>query len=150
MEFIKKNKVIIIIAALIIIFAVSIALTPKEETYLIENATADEFVSAIKEDKPVIVTLAQTTCGHCTNFKPTAKEFAKKYDIDFYWIEVDLLGEEDYYKVTGYFDDFSGTPYTAVLQKGKIVGKVQGGAVSYSSLLEQIESFKVKLKEREK
>lgn len=150
MEFLKKNKVILIVAALIVLFVVSIALTPKEVSFLKDEATVSEWLKDAKEDKYTIVTLAQTTCGHCTNFKPTAKKLAEKYDVDYYWIEVDLIQDEaDYNAISELFEDFTGTPYTAVLKKGKVAGKVTGGAVDFSNLVSQLEKIGVELNERE-
>lgn len=149
MEFIKKNKVLFIVAAVILLFVVSIILTPKEENYLIEDTTITKWLEKIKEDKPTIVTLAQTTCGHCKTFKPRAQNFAKNYDIDYYWFETDLITEQsEYDAISTLFDDFTGTPYTAVLKNGKVIGKVQGGAIEYSSLESQVKSFGIELKER--
>ena len=59
MEFLKKNKVILIVAALIVLFVVSIALTPKEVSFLKDEATVSEWLKDAKEDKYTIVTLAQ-------------------------------------------------------------------------------------------
>lgn len=150
MEFLKKNKIILIVAALIVLFVVSIALTPKDESYLKDDVTVTEWLKGASEDKYTVVTLAQTTCSHCISFKPTAKKFAEKYDIDYYWIEVDLItAEEDYNTIMELFEDFSGTPYTAVLKNGEVAGKVTGGAVEYSSLVSQIEKIGVELTTRD-
>ena len=43
MDFIKKNKVILIVAALIVLFVASIALTPKPNEYLKDSATVAEW-----------------------------------------------------------------------------------------------------------
>jgi len=150
MEFLKKNKVILIVAALIVLFVVSIALTPKDVSYLKDEVTVAEWLKEAEKDEYTIVTLAQTTCSHCINFKPTARKFTEKYDINYYWIEVDLItSQEEYDAITELFEDFTGTPYTAVLKKGEVAGKVTGGAVELSSLVSQVQEIGVELNERE-
>lgn len=147
MEFVKKYKALIIVVALIGLFIASLLLTPKAVSYLIEDATVTEWLADAKGEDYTIITLAQTTCGYCINFHPVANKFASKYDVKYYWIEIDLLGEEDYKELTKQFKDFKGTPYTAILKDGKIKGEF-GGEVQFTALKEKAVAAGVTLKER--
>lgn len=147
MKFIKENKALVIIVALIILFIASLMLTPKSVNYIIDDATVSEWLAAAKGEDYTILTLAQTTCSHCQNFLPVAKKFAEKYDIDFYWFDVDQLGQDDYETLTEQFENFQGTPYTVVLKDGKIKGEISG-EVDLSTLVEDVETAGVTLTER--
>ena len=89
----------------------------KSKKLLNENADDDEYL---------IVTLALTTCQHCKNFKPTAKEFASSINYKYYWINLDKLDTDVKKELTGLFDEYRGTPYTAVIHAGKIAGSISG------------------------
>lgn len=149
MEFIKKNKVVFIVATLIILFVVSIALTPTPTEYVIEDASLSEWIAATNEDKYTIVTLAQTTCGACTAFKPSVQKFAETYDVEWYWFEVNLMEQSEFDKLGEMFPDFQGTPYTAVMKNGKVTGKINGAA-DYSSIAPAIKQAGIELVERPK
>lgn len=147
MEFIKKNKVIFIVAALIILFVVSIVLTPKATEYLKDNVSVAEWKAASEKDEYTIVTLAQTTCSHCVAFKPYVQKFVEKYDVNWYWIEVNLLEEKDYNIIGETFEDFTGTPYTAIMKKGKILNTING-EVEYKKIAGYLEDADITLVER--
>jgi thiol-disulfide isomerase/thioredoxin len=147
MKFIKEYKALVIILALIVLFIASLLLTPKSVSYLIQDATVTEWLADAKGDDYTIVTLAQTTCSHCLNFLPTAKKFSEKYDINFYWFDVDTLSQEDYTTLTEQFTNFEGTPYTVVLKSGKIKGEISG-EVELSALVTQVTTAGVTLKDR--
>ena len=78
------------------------------------------------DDEYLIVTLASTTCSHCKDFKPKAKEYASSINYKYYWIDLDKLDADTKKELTGLFDEYRGTPYTAVIHAGKIAGSISG------------------------
>lgn len=141
MDFIKKYKVVLIVLVVIALFIVSLVLTPKTAS-LIDDKSVTEWFAKAQQDEITILTLAQTTCGHCISFKPTAEKFVNKYDIDWYWIDVDSgakvqLSNEDIDILQNQFPDFTGTPYTVIVKGGAILDKINGEA-SYDRVLETV------------
>ncbi|MGM9835021.1 MAG: thioredoxin family protein [Bacilli bacterium] len=72
----------------------------------------------IAEEKDFIILYSQTTCGHCTLFKPVLEEIVNEYKIEILVLEVNLLNENE-------FDDFldisdiNATPVLAFFADGK-------------------------------
>ena len=143
MDFIKKNKILVIVCAVIVLFAVSLAIKPKN-IGLIDDLSVTEWFAKAAEDKLTVLTLGQTTCSHCIAFKPTAQKIVSQYDIDWYWIDVDegakvQLSNSDIQILQEQFPDFEGTPYTAIVRGGQILDKINGEA-DYDSVIEILEN----------
>ena len=107
--------------------------TEDDTNYLIEDKSISEWYEVAKGDKVVILTLGQTTCGHFKNFKPVVEKIVNKYDIDWYWVDVDQassipLTQEDVDILNDLFPDFEGTPYTAFVKSGEVIDKMNGAA----------------------
>ena len=141
MKFIKENKALIVVICIVLLFILSIIITPNRVS-LIEDKHVTEWLEAASKDKITVLTLGQTTCSHCIAFKPTAEKFVNKYDVDWYWINVDQgaaleLTEEDAQILNEQFPDFSGTPYTVIYKSGKQVDKINGRA-EYADVVEII------------
>lgn len=155
MEFIKKYKFIFIFVGIIALFALSIALTPKDEKFVNDQVTVTEWFAKAKQDKLTVLTLGQTTCGHCINFRPVAEKFAKTYDIEWYWIDVDSgaaiqLTDDEKALIQAQFEDFAGTPYTAIMKNGKLMDVINGEA-EYDEVVKTIKKvYGSELPERNK
>lgn len=87
-----------------------------DESYLTEIqyfALMEKFEN--KDD--FILLLSQTGCGHCTNYKPKLKTVANDYKIKVYYIEVDLLSNDEFDVLSSYVN-FTGTPTTVFIKNG--------------------------------
>lgn len=147
MKLIQKHKALIIIITLVALFIASLLLTPKNVSFLIQDATTTQWLADAKSEKYTIVTLSQTTCGACKSFNPTAKQFAERYDINFYWFDVDKMSQEEYKVLGEQFPKFESTPYTVVLKDGKIKKEISG-AVDFANLEKQVKDAGVTLTKR--
>lgn len=54
-----------------------------------------EFKDLIENKKSFLILFSQTTCGHCSSFKPVLKEFASDYDIPIVYMEINEQTQED-------------------------------------------------------
>ena len=143
MDFIKKNKFIFIVIGIVLLFIISILITPNK-VGLIEDKHVTEWLEAASKDTITVITLGQTTCSHCIAFKPTAEKFVNKYDVDWYWVDVDggasiQLTEQDIQILNEQFTDFTGTPYTAIYKSGTMIDKINGEA-EYADVVEKIKN----------
>lgn len=107
---------------------------------LIVTDDVSKIFSEIKKDNYVIVTFAQSTCSACSRFKPSAIEYAKESIYDYYWIDIDLLEEDDFNKIVNKYSNLKYTPYTVLMKKNKIIWENEG-AININSLKTQIEDL---------
>ena len=70
-----------------------------------------------KED--FVLCVSRTTCIHCQDYKPKLKKVGYKYKIDIYYIDVDLLNDDELkmFKNTVSFD--GSTPITIFFKNGE-------------------------------
>ena len=72
----------------------------------------------INKKEDFILLVSQTTCTHCMDFKPKLKKVANNYKIDVYYIETDLLSDEEETELKKHFS-FRGTPQTIFVINGE-------------------------------
>lgn len=134
-SFFKKYGTFLVIGALLVIFIIvavatkdSGTTTTNEETVFVSMGVS-EWQEAVKSDKLMVTTLAQTTCSWCNEFKPVMQKVAEDNNLEIVWIDVDTLSsEEEYNNLIGTFEQLQsfGTPYTIITQNGEIVGEISG------------------------
>ncbi len=121
-----KKKVIIGILIAVIILAVgamvyaSIVLKgnqKKEDKYFVE-LKIDELEEKVANKESFILVISQTTCSHCAEYKPRMKKVLAKYEITGYYIEKDLLNEEEEARLNN-IANISGTPTTVFIVDGE-------------------------------
>ncbi len=91
----------------------------------------DDFMSKLESGEKAIFVLGQTTCGYCTMYKPVINEVASKYDVEFNYININTLEQEQYSNLKDSIDylkenDDWGTPLTLVIEDNKVVDKING------------------------
>lgn len=90
----------------------------EQESYSnLKVITYNELNTLIKNKETFILLVSQTYCSHCIEFKPEFNEILKKYSLNAYVLEYNLLNQED----RASFDsiiDITGTPTTTFIQKG--------------------------------
>lgn len=82
-----------------------------------KELSVNDFVSLIDNKEDFILVLSQTWCSHCTNYKPKVEKVANNYKIVVYFIEYNLLSEDDKNILNGYIDFYS-TPTTVFFNDG--------------------------------
>ena len=89
-----------------------------------------EIIEKIEDKEDLILLISQTTCSHCENYKPKLKDVAKKHKLHVYYIDVDLLDEDEYDKLNSYLSfASSGTPITIFLKDGNestVANRIKG------------------------
>jgi len=87
-----------------------------------------ELISEENHEKSIIV-LGQTGCSACNSAKPVLSDIAGEKKIAIHYLNITDLNEEDGLALTESFEELGedfGTPYTMIVQDGKIVSTQQG------------------------
>jgi len=111
----KLKKAILLISIVILVGAL-IADRVLGKSYLVELSYS-KVMEKIDNKDDFVLLFSQTTCSHCKNFKPKLSEVAKEYKLNIYYIEVDLLSEDERNSFKKYFS-FEGTPQTVFVIDG--------------------------------
>ena len=126
---VKQKVIILFVICLLILVGAVIADKIMGKTYLNE-ITYSSLTNKIENKEDVIVLISQTTCGHCANYKPKLEFVAKKYKINIYYIDVDLLSKEENNKLEEHIK-FDSTPITVFLKNGEessVATRINGDA----------------------
>lgn len=102
-------------------------LTTKEESLVQINY--DEFVQKMTNKDNFVLCISQTTCNHCRKYKPTLRKIAKENNIKIYYIEFDLLDQQEKELFQSYLN-FSATPTTVFIKNGEeqsMATRINGG-----------------------
>ena len=91
-----------------------------------------EVIEKINNKESFVLCVSQTTCSHCAVYKPKLKEIANKYNIELYYIDVDLLDKEESKEFNKYIYT-DGTPTTIFFINGEektTANRIEGNASS--------------------
>ena len=113
----KKKAIILGIICFVILIGAFIGDRLLSKSYL-QEIKYSEVMEKIDNKESFILLLSQTTCTHCMDFKPKLKNVANKYKITVYYLETDLLSEEEENKLKEHFS-FRGTPQTLFVVDGE-------------------------------
>lgn len=112
-----KKKIIILVVVCLVLLAGALFIDKfLGKSYLIE-INYDDVVSKVNNKESFVLLISQTTCSHCQSYKPKLSEVAKKYQLEIYYIEVNLLTEDEHSDFKNYFN-FDGTPQTVFVIDG--------------------------------
>ena len=112
----KKVMILVIFCLLILAWAV-IADRMMGKSYFNEISFND-IMEKIENKEDVVLLISQTTCSHCISYKPKLKDVANKYKLNIYYIDVDLLGEDEAKELKSKVN-YSSTPVTVFLKNGE-------------------------------
>ena len=95
----------------------------------------------IQNKDSFVLLMSQTTCSHCKDFKPKLARISKEYKVNIYYIEIDLLTDEQNTELKSYFN-FSGTPTTVFVKDGeeKSAATRINGDVSEEKIISKLKS----------
>lgn len=87
----------------------------------------EKFTSAFNASTKKVVYIGRTGCSYCTLYEPNLEEMSDRYDFEYLYINTTELTSEYIYKIAEDLNlDSISTPYTAILQNGKIVDEQKG------------------------
>ena len=136
----KKRILIIFISCIVILVGALIFDKIYNKEYYIE-LSYNQFVKKIEKKDSFVLCLSQTTCSHCAEFKPKLKEVAEEYKVELYYMETNLLNEEQT-EALKKIVAFSGTPTTVFITDGeeKLVANRISGDISKEKLIKKLKS----------
>lgn len=115
----KKKKFIVIIASiLVVIGAITYYFISSYNSNLIE-VNYNELKEKIDNKEDFVLCVSRTTCSHCQDYKPKLKKVGYKYNIDIYYIDVDLLSDSDLTKFKDNVSFDGSTPITVFFKNGE-------------------------------
>ncbi len=117
----KKNIILgVLVCILIILVCILLFILGRKKDYQsILNIGLSEVKEKIDNKEDFVLCVSRTTCSHCQDYKPKLKKVGYKYKIDIYYIDVDLLNDDELkmFKNTVSFD--GSTPITIFFKNGE-------------------------------
>ena len=113
----KKKVMILVSICLVVLVGAVIADRIMGKSYFNEISFND-IMEKIENKEDVVLLISQTTCSHCISYKPKLKDVANKYKLNIYYIDVDLLGEDEAKELKSKVN-YSSTPVTVFLKNGE-------------------------------
>ncbi len=137
----KKRVIILSIACLIILVGALIADSILGKSYL-EEIKYGKFVQKMEKKESFVLLLSKTDCSHCKDYKPKLSRVAKKYKVTIYYMETDLIDENDYNNFQNKYFKIDGTPTTIFVINGeeKTVANRIEGDVSETKIIAKLKS----------
>jgi len=136
-----KTKIITLICVCVFILIVFLVIDNiLGKKYLVE-IKYDQLIQKIDNHEDFVLVISQTTCSHCADYKPKIAKVAKKYKLEMYYIEVNLLDEEERNEFKKYFN-YSGTPQTIFVVDGyeKTAANRINGDTSTDKIISKLKS----------
>lgn len=113
----KKSALILGGICLFVLISAIIADVVLSRSYL-KEIKYEQLLQKVEKKESFVVLFSQTTCSHCMEFKPKLERVANRYKVKIYYLETDLLNEDEYTELKTYFS-FSGTPTTVFVIDGE-------------------------------
>ncbi len=116
----NKNKniaIIIIIILIILLFIVLInRITNKSQFY---ELTYSEVMEKINNKDSFVLCITSTICSHCEAYKPKLKKISSRYNVDIYYIDINLASKEEQKEFSSLLSFDGTTPTTLFLINGE-------------------------------
>lgn len=137
----SKIKLIILVSICVIALIVLIILNIKDQKQYLIEIKYDKLMEKINNKEDFVLLLSQTTCEHCMDFKPKLNKVSKKYKLYTYYIEVNLLNDEERQGLKNIIS-YDGTPTTVFIFNGteKTVANRLDGSVSEEKIIAKLKS----------
>lgn len=114
---VKKKVIILVSICLIVLIGAIIADRVLGKTYF-KKIEYKEIIEKIENDESFVFVISQTVCNHCASFKPKIEKVANKYELNIYYIDVDLLTVDERNELKSYVN-YDGTPATIFIKNGE-------------------------------
>lgn len=113
----KKRAIILGIICIVILIGAFIADRVMGKSYFNE-IKYNEVIEKIENKEDIVLLISQTTCNHCMSYKPKLEDVANEYKLNVYYIEADLLDDDESAELKKYVN-YSSTPTTVFLKDGE-------------------------------
>ena len=113
----KKRVIILCSICILILIGALVADRIITNSYL-KQLKYNEVMEKIQNKESFILLVSQTTCSHCKEYKPVFKKILQKNNLTAYYIEYDLLSDEEKKEFVKYIN-FDSTPVTVFLKNGE-------------------------------
>ena len=115
-----SNKKILTIASILVVLIVSglVFLYFFNRGKLIE-LTVNEVIEKIENKESFVLCMSSTECTHCDSYKPKLKRVSKKYNLDTYYIDINLYSDKELNNLKKYISVSKSTPTTALIKNGE-------------------------------
>ncbi len=136
----KKKAIILGVVCLVILIGALIIDNVLSKNYF-QEISYSEIVNKIEGKEDFVLCVSQTTCSHCALYKPKLEYVANDKKVYIYYIDVDLLNENERDGLKEYFS-YSGTPTTIFFIDGeeKTAATRINGDASQEKILRKLES----------
>lgn len=137
----KRNNIIIGLIILIIAASTFFILSNNKETGNLIELTYKEVKEKIDNKDDFILVISQSTCSHCATYKPKLQEITKDYNLNIYFINIDLESEENRKTFLKDFNFSGATPTTIFIKDGSeisVLNRLEGDVTTKKA----IEKFK--------
>lgn len=137
----SKIKLIILVSICVIALIVLTILNIKDQKQYLIEIKYDKLMEKINNKEDFVLLLSQTTCEHCMDFKPKLNKVSKKYKLYTYYIEVNLLNDEERQGLKNIIS-YDGTPTTVFIFIGteKTAANRLDGSVSEEKIIAKLKS----------
>ena len=139
----KKNNIIILIVILISIIGFIFIKNNINKTGELIEVNYKQVKEKVINKENFILVITQSTCSHCATYKPKVKEVAKDYNLNVYFISLDLEKEEDKKAFLKEFNFSGATPTTIFIKNGtedSILNRIIGD-VSEKKIIEKFKKM---------
>lgn len=139
---IKKKIIILVSICLVILVGAIIADSIMGKSYF-DEITYEEITEKLDNKESLVLLISQTTCTHCNSYKPKLEDVANEYKINVYYIDIDLLDEDEYDDLNSRLSfASSGTPLTIFLKNGEettVANRIKGDS-SKDKIIKKLKS----------
>lgn len=112
-----KKKVIILVSICLVVLVGAIIVDAIIGKSYFNEIKYKEVIDKIENEESFVLLISQTTCTHCMSYKPKLETVANNYKLDIYYIDVDLLTNEEANNLKTYIN-YDSTPITVFLKEG--------------------------------
>lgn len=114
----KKSIVIIVIILLVLIISGLALFRFINRGELIE-LTASEVIEKMENKESFVLCMSSTECTHCASYKPKLERVSRKYNLDTFYIDINLYSDEELNLLKKYISVSKSTPTTALIKNGE-------------------------------
>jgi len=114
----RSTIVLIIISAIAVGLIIYLSIINNNKKEYFNELDLDDVIEKVDNKETFVLLLSQTTCSHCMAYKPKLQEVANKYEIMVFYLEVDLLSDDEKKELKKYFS-YEGTPTTIFVINGE-------------------------------
>lgn len=136
-----KNKIIIFLIIFISILSIFFILSNNKEKGELLELNYTTLSEKLNNKDDFILVITQSTCSHCATYKPKLINIAKDYNLNIYYINIDLESKDTQKKFLNDFNLSGATPTTIFINDGKeksLLNRLEGDV----SEKKAIEKFK--------